>query len=219
MAHGPSHSAERRARASWSPPSNRGRIGTRRPLLVYGASLDLGVRSLLGATVARPSFAARAAHLTVAGPGPRLRAGPRSSGTASAPKDAPPSGSASFFGIGGAKSGPPLRGSPHAPRNRAARLRLAAARRRHSRPSQAWAPAARHPFGVVKHSHRGRKPFMRTTENLSLRLDPEVIRLARRAAQECRQTLREFFEQALRRHVAAVTKPEEQANLICLAMS
>lgn len=55
---------------------------------------------------------------------------------------------------------------------------------------------------------------MRTTENLSLRLDPEVIRLARRAAQECRQTLREFFEQALRRHVAAVTKPEEQANLI-----
>lgn len=55
---------------------------------------------------------------------------------------------------------------------------------------------------------------MRTTENLSLRLDPEVIRLARRAAQGCRQTLREFFEQALRRHVAAVTKPEEQANLI-----
>jgi hypothetical protein len=55
---------------------------------------------------------------------------------------------------------------------------------------------------------------MRTTENLSLRLDPEVVRLSRRTAEECRQTLREFFEAALRRHVAAVTSPEEQANLL-----
>ena len=55
---------------------------------------------------------------------------------------------------------------------------------------------------------------MRTTENLSLRLDPEVIRLARRTAAERRATLREFLEEALRRHVAAVTVPEERANLL-----
>jgi Mg2+ and Co2+ transporter CorA len=55
---------------------------------------------------------------------------------------------------------------------------------------------------------------VRTTENLSLRLDPEVVRLARRTAEERRQTLREFFEDALRRQVTAVTSPEERANLL-----
>lgn len=55
---------------------------------------------------------------------------------------------------------------------------------------------------------------MRTTENLSLRLDPEVVRLAGRTAEEFRQTLREFFEEAIRRHVAAVTTPEERVNLL-----
>lgn len=55
---------------------------------------------------------------------------------------------------------------------------------------------------------------MRNTENLSLRLDPEVVRLARRTAQERRQTLRELFEEAIRRHVAAVTTPEERVNLL-----
>lgn len=55
---------------------------------------------------------------------------------------------------------------------------------------------------------------MRNTENLSLRLDPVVVRLARRTAEEYRQTLREFFEEAIRRHVAAVTTPEERVNLL-----
>lgn len=55
---------------------------------------------------------------------------------------------------------------------------------------------------------------MRNTENLSLRLDPEVIQLARRSAEETEQTLREFFEGAVRRHVAALTGPEERTNLL-----
>lgn len=55
---------------------------------------------------------------------------------------------------------------------------------------------------------------MRTTENLSLRLDPDLVRLARRSATERELTLREFFEEAIRRHVAALTKPEEQQNLL-----
>lgn len=55
---------------------------------------------------------------------------------------------------------------------------------------------------------------MRNTENLSLRLDPEVVRLARRTAEEFKQTLREFFEDAIRRHAAALTTPEEKQNLL-----
>jgi uncharacterized protein (DUF1778 family) len=55
---------------------------------------------------------------------------------------------------------------------------------------------------------------VRTTENLSLRLDPEVVRLARRSAELTRQTLREFFEEAIRRYVASVTEPEESRNLL-----
>lgn len=55
---------------------------------------------------------------------------------------------------------------------------------------------------------------MRNTENLSLRLDPEVVRLARRSAEERRQSLREFFEEAVRRQVTAVTHPEERDNLL-----
>jgi hypothetical protein len=56
--------------------------------------------------------------------------------------------------------------------------------------------------------------ILRTTENLSLRLDPQVIHLARRTAEEKRQNLREFFEEAVRKYVATLTEPEDRSNLL-----
>lgn len=55
---------------------------------------------------------------------------------------------------------------------------------------------------------------MRTTQNLSLRLDPEVDRLARRTAESLKMTLREFYEAAVRYYVTACTTPEERTNLL-----